>query len=269
MAKPLLLVFWGESNSGGVGLNSDAPSGQLGSRANVKILNNTTLASLDVLHISNNTHVGHVGLETLVPEGIHGWELQLANRVDAGAFGSRAVRLVKAAQGGSVVFHWNSTVPNYSANGNTVNVWQQFIDKVDAAKALLAAEFGMQPEVVFFGSLGINDALTAYSPSAWKVLMVALLDRIRTRYPNCPIIITRFDSMTGTDMTGYNAAITEIGNEEQNVDMISSAGAGMRDANHWNHAGNGLVADRLIDKYLSYTVTGNPIKVIGRRVKLI
>src|ERR1044072_1981924 len=103
----LLFIFNGESNSGGLGANSGATSHELSVRSSIQILNNYTLLFED-LHIGVNNILQHAGFNDSGPNNQnHGWELGLANKVEANAFPQTQAHLVKTGQGGSLINEWN------------------------------------------------------------------------------------------------------------------------------------------------------------------
>jgi hypothetical protein len=92
---PLALVFAGESNSGGIALNSEATPAELAPRPAVQIMNlYSGTFGFEPLRIGFNNVVDHEGLSTnpiyvpMPPNGIlvHGMELGLTNAVEAGLF---------------------------------------------------------------------------------------------------------------------------------------------------------------------------------------
>lgn len=100
LARRLLVIINGESNSGGYALNSEALSSELLPRSAVQILDNTGLATWQDLDIGTNNLVGHSGLSN---GSTHGFELELANRAETDSFYNEPVYLVKTGQGGSTI----------------------------------------------------------------------------------------------------------------------------------------------------------------------
>jgi hypothetical protein len=82
-----LIIFNGESNSGGYADNSEALPSELAPRPSVQILDNIGLASFLDLDIGTNNNVDHLGLSNTS----HGWELGLANSVEAGEWYDQTV----------------------------------------------------------------------------------------------------------------------------------------------------------------------------------
>jgi hypothetical protein len=152
--KPLL-IFTGESNSGGYALNSELPTQS--ARPAVQILNNSTLLFED-LCVGVNNLIGHAGLLNGVT---HGWENGLALAAEAGDW-SGAVHLVKTGQGGSVISQWDKA-------GAFFTTMQE---RVSAAKALIRA--GGDVPLPFIGySQGINDSIAATDVATWKAATIS------------------------------------------------------------------------------------------------
>ncbi len=226
----LAFVITGESNSGGIGLNSDATVGELASRSAVQIMNLTSGQFLfENLDIGTNNLRDHAGLEGYY-DCCHGFELQLANSTEANAFPDNPqVYLVKTGHGGSQVTQW----------GVGQTYWTKFLQRTAAAKTQLPAG----RKWVVFLSLGINDAIAGNNVNTWKTNMAEWMDRIKADLPGAIIIMTGFQSMGyGT----YNTAITELAASEPNVYAIDSTGAGLRDANHWSYSGLKTVTSSMV-----------------------
>lgn len=234
--EQLAFVITGESNSGGIGLNSDASGAELAARSSVQIMNLTSgLFGFEDLDIGTNNLRDHAGLEGYYANS-HGFELQLANSTEAHFFPDHEqVYLVKTGQGGSQVAQW--TV------GNGTGYWTKFLERTSAAKSQIPAE-GRQ--WVVWMSLGINDAIAGVATSTWKTAMVAHIDKIKADLPGSIVIMTQFQSMTNqSGYATYNAVMDEIAAQQSNVFVVSATGAGLRDTNHWSYAGLKTVASRM------------------------
>jgi hypothetical protein len=250
---PLLIVFAGESNSGGQAANSYATSGELAPR-NLKILNNTTLASFDALDIGTNNLVGHVGLG-YASASAHAWELELANQYDAGVFGSRPVYLVKAGQGGSIVNQW-LVGGSYTAESTTIGPYSTFISRVNAAIPLVETLTGQTPDVVLFWSQGINDRDFASGDiTTWTSKTQTVFSNMRTDLGlTLPIFSTQFQGMT--NLGPFNTAIAGMESSVTNFHAIDTTGAETAQVfdgagYHWGYTGAKAVANSLITALLS------------------
>lgn len=251
---PLLIIYAGESNSGGLADNSFASSPELASRT-LKIFNNTTLASFDNLNIgAHNNLVGHLGL-IYAMNNAHGMELQLANRVDAGDFTDKTVYLVKTGQGGTTIAMWADEA-TYSAESSTIEPFDTCISRITAAKALILSETGQEPELVIFWSQGINDRGIGTEVTTWKNATKAVLNAIRAALgATVPIFTTKFESITGVDMSAFNTAISAYASEMTSVTAVSTSGAETSQVfagagNHWGYTGMKAVSDAMINAYL-------------------
>jgi hypothetical protein len=235
--SPLLIIFSGESNSGGYAVNSDATSDELAPRT-LQILNNTSLEFED-LDIGTNNLIGHAGF---TDNTTHGWELQLANRYEDGDF-NRPVYLVKTGQGGTRIADWNVGATTYLSP----NCWQIMQDRVNAAISEIETLTGQTPELVMFYSLGINDAIAGTNTSTWKTAVEAHFAKVRAEWPGLPIFMTELPNIYDT----FNAKIDEIVAADSNTFKIETSDATMRDTNHWDYAGMKLISDRMIDAFLT------------------
>lgn len=239
-SQPLLIIIAGESNSGGIALNSYATSPELAKRK-LKILNNSTLSSFDSLDIGSNNLVGHCGLQYAASTG-HGLELQIANSYDSGYFGNRNVYLCKAGQGGTVISQWADEA-TYTAE-TTVEPYDIYFERVDSAIAIITRNDTI-PRCILIWSQGINNG--GGYPTSWKNGTKSLFTDMRSQITSLPIYITRFDSMSDY----YYTQMTEIASELSDIAIISSAGcetsqvvagAGF----HWGYTGMKVLARRLI-----------------------
>lgn len=231
----LVFVLTGESNSGGIGLNSAATPAELAARPYVQIMNLTSGPfGFEPLHLGVNNLRDHAGLESYY-DTCHGFENALANAVDAGVFANHSqVNLIKTGQGGSTIAQW--------AVGASSGYWTKFLQRINAGKVQVPSD---RQWVVWF-SLGINDAIAGTPVGEWKTNTVAHLNKIKVELPGAIIVMTQFQSMTeGVSMTGYNQAIAEIAASEANVFAVASTGADLRDTYHWSYAGLKTVGERM------------------------
>jgi hypothetical protein len=231
--RPLVIVITGESNSGGIGLNSEATPAELSPRPSVQIMNLTDgLFRFEPLQLGVNNLRDHAGLEGYY-NTCHGFEAELANAVEANALpGYRQVYLIKTGHGGSTIKQWAGDTPG--------GYWSKFVQRTEAGKRQLPEN----PRWVVWLSLGINDAIAGTPVPQWKMDVVAHLQRIKAQLPGATIVMTQFQSM------GYpqiNEALAAIAAEEENVFVVDSSNAELRDANHWSYAGLKTVTDRLIE----------------------
>lgn len=247
---PILIVFAGESNSGGLANNSSATGPELAVRT-LPILDNVSLTEFDPLDIGTNNLTGHLGLIYAASTG-HGWELELANRYDDGDFGLHEIYLCKAGQGGTTVAMWADEA-TYSAESSTVEPYDVFIARVQAAIAIIETETGQIPHVVMFWTLGINDSGIGTNAATWKAAQKAVFNLMRTDLAiDLPIYMVRMQSMSDP----YGTQIAEIGTELSNITIINSTGAETTDVvagsgSHWGYTGMKQVANSLIDALIS------------------
>lgn len=226
-----LVIFTGESNSGGYAQNASATVDELASRPNVQIFDNTNLDSFDALDIGTNNLLGHSGLSN---GNEHGFELGLANSVDAGRWDVTPVYLVKTGQGGSTISQW----------GQLGTYFQTFITRVTTAIEMLENDgYVVQPYVWY--SHGINDAIAGTPVATWKAAAIDWFSRIRDVLGPVPIIMTKLMSPL---YDTYNTAIYEICADPNNFAYwVETSDAPLRDTNHWNYAGMKIISSRMAD----------------------
>lgn len=240
-----LFVFTGESNTGGIALNSDATAFELTSTSNIKILNNTTLTSFDDLHIGVNNLVGHAGLGAPYNTTTHSWELQMINRVSAGTFNKIPTYIVKAGQGGTKIADWYVGATTYLST----NCWQILQDRVDAAISI------MHPSrIVFFYQQVLNDT-GGTDQTTWMNDTIAHFAKIRVKYPNSVIIF--LEPMT-TYSSWYHYIESAVAASQPNTYFVSSIGA-TYNALHYDYAGQKTNSNTFMNKCISLGLVGGTI----------
>jgi hypothetical protein len=235
--RPLAFVFTGESNSGGIGLNADAAPSELRPRPAVQILNLTDgRFGFEPLCLGKNNLRDHARLDAYY-ETCHGLENGLAHAAETGVFAGRApVYLVKTGQGGSRIAEW---APDHASG-----YWQKHAQRIEAAKRQLPGD----PQWAVWFSLGINDAIAGTAVGVWQSAVVAHLRRLREQLPGAVIVMTQFQAMK--KYPAFDAAIAAIAAQEPGVIAVSSAGAVLRDENHWSYAGFKTLAQRMAEATL-------------------
>ena len=203
-----LFILFGESNSGGYAQNSLLTLTEAAPR-NLKILNNNTLLFEKLLIGTNNT-IGHYQLDSSTG---HSFENELANKYDAGYWGSKTVYIVKSGQGGSRIEQWD-------AGGNYYNL---FLTRVRSAISQLFS--GFDPNIEIMLSLGINDANNNTPDEIFKTNYKSLIQRIRIDL-NLPKL--RFSLML-FDFNNYTHAykdpyILEVASELSYVTVFDTQG---------------------------------------------
>ena len=227
----------GESNAAGFALNTEATAGELAAHANVKILNNTSLA-LENLDVGTNANIG-MGLDNTT----HGFEIGIFNAETAGRFGFDPVYLVKSGQSGSRIADWNAGTPN----------WTSFLARVNSGLSILNGQ-GIYPTPVVFYTQGINDSVAGMLAADWKAATIAHFAKMRALLgAGTRIVMTKLPIGAGGAATiaDYNTAMDEIAAGDSNTKVIDITGAALRDSAHWNAAGMRVLAERLIDETMA------------------
>lgn len=232
-SPPLVFVITGESNSGGIGKNSDASPGEMASHPSVQIMNLTSgNFEFEDLKPGVNNLRDHHRLENFYTDH-HGLELGLAKAVEAGKFpGHRKVYLIKTGQGGSRISQWSET--------DSSGFWKKFVQRIEAGKRQLPKN----SQWVVWMSLGINDGNDAAPIETWRKEMRAHLARIKSQLPGAVVVMTQFQSMGYPDI---NRAIAEIAAEDPDVVAVDSTGTTLRDKYHWDYEGLKTMANRMVD----------------------
>lgn len=237
MAKKYLIIFVGESNSGGQGLNSSAAAAEKGLQVGINHYNNDTgvIEKLNIGKKSNggNNRLGHDRLGE--EDDLHGWELQLANRVRAATFGADTVYLLKAGQGGSTASEWNQATDPYQVT---------FKARSDSYKGLVQ---NLTP--IIWLSIGINDSLlsTPNTGQAFRDDVMAAIALWRLSWPGAPILIS---TVTPT-YTAQNTNIRSLQGSVSNSYLVDAATVSPgSDINHWDYAGLKAVTDLFIARTL-------------------
>lgn len=225
-----VVVFNGESNSGGYGQNELATAGEVAPRPAVQIFDNVGLGSFLTLDIGTNNLVDHSGLPA---NATHGWELGLANSVEAGQWWDGTVYLVKTGQGASKIADWNEAGAYY----------QKFLARTRGALSLLRGQ-GKVPLVYLWYTLGINDALAGTPEATWKTEVEAYFVRVRKELGYVPIFFCRM--MASSSGATFNDSVDAIAAADNMVFPIDATGATTRDANHWDYAGMKVMSGRLV-----------------------
>ena len=230
-----LLIFTGESNAGGLALNSDPTAGELAARAELDIFNNTT-SQFEDLDVEANNLIGHTGL---TDNATHGLEIGLANTVAAGRWPVGLAYLVKTGQGGSTIADW--------ADGHASGYWATFQTRVQAAKALLDGAGTAYAPIVFY-SLGINDAAAGTPATTWKTDTEAHLAKIRTELGAATrIYITRFEGAIAPGNDTYNTEMDAIAAADPLTFVLDTSVLSVLDGDHWDYQGFLVLAEQLAD----------------------
>lgn len=227
-----LIVFLGESNSGGYALNTDPTPAELAPRGKTRIYNPTT-GDFEALDIGTNNLIGHTGLPA---NATHGWELELANQVDSGRFKQDTLYLVKCGQGGSTISQWlpNTTPFYFDTAAFRINRAIQIIkDK------------GYQPQIFIWYSQGINDAIGAVNIDTWTQNTYDFFDNIRSSIGSAPILFTQLTNTASTYSTRIRNVIAKRGNGVYYIPTPQSGVDSLRDANHWSYIGMKEISKRM------------------------
>jgi len=239
-----VIVFNGESNSGGLVPNASATAPELAVRR-LNILNNTSLV-FEPLQVGVNNLIDHA---TLTPNITHGWEIGLANNYDNNLF-TNETYLIKTGQGSSTMAQWTDTSGVY---------FTKFKQRIDAAKAFFKS-IGKIPVFYVWYSQGINDSNANTNADVWAEATKLHFNNIRRELGFCPIIMTQLMS----PYTLYNTKIAEIVDEYPFTYSVVTSDLTLLDPTHWSYSGMKIIADRMANIMVNtvgennkYTLTQN------------
>jgi len=233
-AGNFLIIFNGESNSGGAAYDSLSNPSDLLPQPQIQHFNNLTFR-FENLDIGTNNNLDHFNM----PTGRHGWELNISKMVAAeSTYYGDTVFMVKTGQGLSRIDEWAVTTSD-TTNGYI----GKFKQRLDTAQYLLRKR---NLKKVIFLSIGLNDIIyTNTAPALFKSRVIQHIATMRAiTGANTPIIITKFFA----PYTTYDAVIDEIANSSglTNVYSVSGSNAPLMDNVHWNDAGLKIVSDRML-----------------------
>jgi len=241
VTQPVLIITWGESNSGGYADNGFASGDELAPRT-LPILNNNTLL-FQPLDVGTNNLIGHTGLTCCTT---HGMEIGLANAYEDGDFEGHPVYLVKVGQGGSTIAEWETTDDHYDT----------MVVRLNAAIEQILELTGQVPKIFVWGSIGINDRIAGTTTGTFKTAYKQFITDIRATINGItgqshviPFLFTRFDSMP-TNLA-YETIFGEIDSEVSDCYAVSTLGADLKDGNHWQYAGFIL----FVPSFITITIT--------------
>lgn len=233
-----VIIFNGESNSGGHAQNSLATAHELAPRPCIQIFDNAGLTSFQDLDIGTNNLIDHDMFTPPIPSERHGWELGLANSVEAGEWFDSTVYLVKTGQGGSKIADWNVSGA----------YWQKFLTRTRAALSLLRSQ-GKVPVIYLWYTLGINDMGAGTPMATWQSGVQAYFKRVREELGYIPIFAVEF--MPGVGMESWNSALHTMAVDDHMLQIIDSVGAStippgqFAEIYHWDYSGMKTLASRL------------------------
>lgn len=236
-----LLLLAGESNSGGLGFNSDLPLAELAPTSKVRIWNNDTNTGFDDLDIGTNNLRGHTDLTGVggIDTTRHGLERVFALRA------AHQVHLVKAGQGGSIIGQW--------APADASGYYNTLVNRYTLARnRLLATRYEVRPLIVWWQ--GINDTIAGNTGVGWRNATVTHFNQLRTLTgENTPIFVMKImsgqASFPGKEL--INAHIDLLPTLLSNVhpiDVSAANGQVQGDFHHWTAAGLQTCGNALVDQ---------------------
>ena len=232
-----LFISFGESNSGGYASNDDLSGTEAASRPSLQIWNVIT-NDWEPLDIGTNNNLGHYRLTS----STHGWENGLSTLVDADPLLNAFY--LQTGQGGSRVADWDGIGSD------------PFIQKRNSRVRRVTGAMDFD-HVVWWVSLGINDAIDGTNATTYETKMRDVLNDLHALCPGSHIVIAELpDDHSGSDQMRlqqqYNAVIRNIAATRLDVTNVSVDNLSMRDTNHWDYQGMEQLAKRMYDVSLVF-----------------
>ncbi|MBC7515548.1 MAG: hypothetical protein H7237_03795 [Alkalinema sp. FL-bin-369] len=260
-----LFVLAGESNSGGMALNSTLTSDQLLAQNHLKIWNNTT-STFQPLQIGTNNLISHTGLTDNIQHGI---ERGIAREV-LEVLQYPEAYMVKAGQGSSKIADWSV--------GNATNYLSILTTRYNAARTVLVnAGFTVRPVLVWFQ--GINDAIGGTATATWRTATQAHFTQIRSLMGASTPIFMPLIMPTNASYIAINTEINTIDSADTNMWALPTSNITENPANTGHYTANGYlrIARAFVDSFRnslgvpgSFTqgnarhVSSNPVVVLKR-----
>jgi len=213
-----LVWMVGESNIAGMAPNTSATAGELTTRSNLKIWNNSTNAFESLLIGTNNN------INQNVSAGTHGLELYAANAADAGTL-KAPVYVVKCGWSGGRIQDFRSGGSQYSG----------LYSRINAAMSYLNSQ-GIKYRITIWMSIGINDYNAGVTSADYRTQLMALKSELRGAVGNARVIQTEL--LTGGGNHPYNADISTVAAADPyGLHQIAlTNGVAMLDAAHFSYA---------------------------------
>lgn len=240
--KNLLIIFLGESNSGGFADNNRATTEELAETEVVQIWDNINNDGFENLDVGTNNLLGHAGLESYI-SSTHGWELQLANRARSDSI-NYPIYLAKTGQGGSRVANW---VGDQSYQG--VFPWNTAQVRITGSLNEIQRINGGTTYIYVMMSLGINDAIDNNNPDVFKTKFKQILTNFRNKYgADVPFFATELMENTANKIAN-NVRLRQIANSDPYFTLIETGDLDydLRDANHWNYEAVKIISNRMFN----------------------
>lgn len=244
-SAPWLIIFNGESNSGGMAPNTSALANELDPQAKTKILNNINF-TLEQLDIGSNNLLLHVGLENY-DSSSHGFELGISDRINTDATFKDTAYLCKTGIGGSRISQWLVRTKINNIYYPELDYFYTFSNRVNRIKNILDST-GLNYRTAIFLSIGINDALASTNVDSFHNRMINHINYMRLiTGSQTPVVITKFTSVAYPSISIYNAEIDEITTELDDVYSVNSTPNMSNDGLHWNYSEMKIMANRMMD----------------------
>lgn len=237
-----VILFLGESNSGGQADNADLSATDIDPFPGIKIYN-IYKNKFEVLHVGVNNQINHYNntLTDSIRLTDHGWEVGLQH--DYKSYGQSSLYLVKGGQGGSTVDQWEAT--------DTFAILLQ--QKINGARAQLRAQ-NKEPVWYIWFSFGINDALAATDTLTFKDNTLEWLERVRdSLHQNAPVFATEISDMGISGFPSYDRQLDTLASIYDWFYIVPTVGLGREDNNHWNYIGMDTIARRM-GRYVRDTI---------------
>jgi len=247
----VLLIFDGESGSGGAGLAASCTGAEITVRTKTKMFDSTT-GKFQSLLVGANQQRSHVS-KTIASLGPNmGWEVGIANDVDAGTFNSgQTTYILKIGRGSSFISEFASGYTD--ANGINVRA-VKFQKIVDCITEMNRLGLSVNPFILF--SMGINDQVIATPAATWETdtgnYMTALKNQVNSQ-------VLSITGQTVNVPALYSKLTPTFNAYDANIQTLAGAGLyfetsdlTFRDTAHLDYAGLKVLATRFLTKVQTY-----------------
>lgn len=239
----ILLVFLGDSNSGGHAENSHASADELKENFKLQIWDNKSNAKFINYNPLKHSLVEHDGLSTKGYNGCrHGWDLNLSQEILTGNYKQSNIFLLKAGQGGTRIEHWINDLPYES-----LKPWSTFVTRYSNAVKSIERNFG-KCKVVVWVSIGINDARDQISSEIFLRNLGLFKDKLSKLVGGSPVIFAKIPRVD-SHFNALDDCIEHFCKSNKGYYSIDTYGASLsNDLLHWDYNGMKLISKRLSEK---------------------
>jgi len=238
--NPILINIFGDSISGGTGLNSSATSDELSIRSRVQKWDNLNDSGFQNLQIPVNAIIKHDGINTNGTN--HGLELQLANRVYDNSFGvNKSIYLLKAGNGGSRAYSWRYDLAYIDTN---LKPWTDFVRRLNGCLSIINNANCKVYNVI---SLGTNDALNG-NTATFQDNITTVLQNIDNEFNITKTILIKVNPAVNANFVTINSILDGL--VSSTIKVVDSSTDNRIDSYHFSYVGQKTLMNKVVDKII-------------------